>query len=122
MVAGTAQDYDSFYRQEIDFRKELQYPPYAQFLKLTTTGPDEDRAMKVAEQIAAAMESALGENQHKIEIIGPYVAPVAKIGDVFRVHMLLRGKNLSAAKQLLIDQGIVGMRNVIIDVDPLGMM
>ncbi len=122
MVAGTTQDYSAFYRQEIVFRKELQYPPYAQFLKLTLTGSDETQAMKSAEQVTAILKADLMLQSSQIEILGPYVAPVAKIGDVFRVHILLRGKELSGAKKLLIDREFVSMRNLIIDVDPLGMM
>lgn len=122
MVTGTEQDYNAFYRQEISFRKELQYPPYAKFIKLTMTGSDEVKAMQSAVQIAAILQTELETQNSKIEILGPYVAPVAKIGDLYRVHMLLRGKNLSGVKQLLVDREIAGMRNVIIDVDPLGMM
>jgi hypothetical protein len=47
---------------------------------------------------------------------------VSKVGDVFRIHLLLRGCDLSAAKQVLVDTGIAGAANIAIDVDPLGMM
>jgi primosomal protein N' (replication factor Y) len=122
MVAGTAQDYNAFYRYEIGFRQELQYPPYAQFIKLTMIGSDDAKAMQSAVQICAVLGPELDALTSPVEILGPYVAPVAKIGDLFRVHMLLRGKDLSGVKQLLVDREIAGMRNVIIDVDPLGMM
>ena len=122
MVAGAAQDYDSFYQQEIAFRQELNYPPFAEFIKLTVTGTDEARTMKSAEKVAAILQQSLERLVPAVDILGPYVAPVAKVGDVFRVHLLLRGADLAAAKQVLVEVGIAGAANTTIDVDPLGMM
>ncbi len=122
MIAGATQDYERFYRQEIRFRQELQYPPFAQFLKLTFSGSDESRTMKTAEDTAALLQEKLESAGSQIDILGPYAAPVAKIGDLYRVQILLRGENLTSAKQLLIDEGIAGSSAIAIDVDPLGMM
>ncbi|HWR31026.1 MAG TPA: primosomal protein N' [Negativicutes bacterium] len=122
LQAGAAQDYAAFYKQEIDFRAQLQYPPFTSFLKLTTTGKDEAQTMKVAEDMAAMLRERFGPLDEAVEILGPFVAPVSKIGDVFRVHTLLRGKNLSDVKKMLVDTGIAWNRDVIVDVDPLGMM
>ena len=122
MVAGSAQDYDSFYRQEIQFRQELQYPPFAEFIKLTVSGTDEAGTMKSAEKVAASLQQQLDKMTPPVDILGPYVAPVAKVGDVFRVQLLLRGADLSAAKRILVEDGIAGSTYITIDVDPLGMM
>ena len=122
LQAGAAQDYASFYKQEIDFRSQLRYPPFARFLKLTTTGRDESRTMKNAEDMVAMLRDRFASLGIAVEIMGPFVAPVSKIGDVFRVQTLLRGEDLSAAKCVLVDTGIAWSRDVIVDVDPLGMM
>jgi primosomal protein N' (replication factor Y) len=122
MIAGAAQDYERFYLQEIRFRQELQYPPFAQFIKLTISGGDESRTMKTAEATAALLQEKLESAGSQIDILGPYAAPVAKIGDLYRVQLLLRGENLTFAKQVLIDEGIAGSSAITIDVDPLGMM
>ena len=122
LKAGAAQDYAAFYHQEIVFRDQLRYPPFAQFLKLTTTGTEESRTMKTAEDMAAMLRDRFGPLAGDVEIMGPFVAPVSKIGDVFRVHTLLRGKDLSDVKKMLVDTGIAWNRDVIVDVDPLGMM
>ena len=122
LQAGAAQNYDDFYQQEIVFREQLQYPPFTHLLKLTTTGKDEAQTMKSAVEMVALLQDPLQSLSDPVEIMGPYVAPVAKIGDVFRVHTLLRGKELSGVKNVLIEAGIAGARNIIIDVDPLGML
>ena len=122
LQAGTAQDYAMFYSQEAIFRKQLYYPPFARFIKLTVTGRDEIRTMKSAEAMAAVLSERFAKMQANVEIMGPFVAPVSKIGDVFRVHTLLRGEDLTLAKSLLVETGIACSRDVIVDVDPLGMM
>lgn len=122
MIAGAAQDYDGFYQQEIQFRQELQYPPFAQFIKLTFSGSDESRTMETAENTAALLRDRLISDCGPVDVLGPYVAPVSKIGDLFRVQLLLRGQNLALAKQILVDSGIAGAAAISIDVDPLGMM
>ena len=68
------------------------------------------------------LRSRFAQLPESVEIIGPFVAPVSKIGDLFRVHTLLRGANLDLAKAILVEAGIAGARDVTIDVDPLGMM
>ena len=122
LQAGAAQDYAVFYRQEIAFRAQLRYPPFAQFLKLTTTGSDESRTMKSAEDMVAVLRDKFAPLSGAVEILGPFVPPVSKIGDVFRVHTLLHTQNLSAVKNVLVDTGIAWTRDVSVDVDPLGMM
>ena len=72
--------------------------------------------------MAAMLRDRFGPLAGDVEIMGPFVAPVSKIGDVFRVHTLLRGKDLSDVKKMLVDTGIAWNRDVIVDVDPLGMM
>jgi primosomal protein N' (replication factor Y) len=122
LQAGIAQDYASFYNREILFRKQLNYPPYVQFIKLTTTGRDESRTIQMAEEMAVHLQSRFARLSEPVEIIGPFAAAVSKIGDQFRVHILLRGANLAAAKTILVESGIAVARDVTIDVDPLGML
>ena len=122
LQAGAAQDYAEFYRQEIDFRRQLRYPPFARFIKLTTTGKDESRTMKNAEEMVSKLKDQFISLSPEVEILGPFVAPVSKIGDVFRVHTLLRGEELSEEKKILVETGIAGARDVIVDVEPLAMM
>ena len=122
LQAGAAQDYAAFYRQEIEFRRQLRYPPFAQFVKLTATGTDESRTMKSAEELAAMLRGRFDLLPSPVDIMGPFVPPVSKIGDVFRVHTLLRAADLSMAKNVLVETGVAWARDVSVDVDPLGMM
>ena len=120
--AGAAQDYAAFYAQEAIFRQELSYPPFTKLLKLTASGSDEAGTMRAAEKTAALLRDRLEETGEPVNILGPFVAPMSKIGDIFRVHTLLQGNNLSTAKRILVEVGIAGSRDISIDVDPLSMM
>ena len=119
--AGAAQDYAAFYAQETVFRRELSYPPFTSLLKLTASGSDEAGTMRAAEK-AFGLLQARQESIQPVSILGPFAAPMSKIGDVYRVHILLQGTDLSSAKRLLAEIGIAGARDISIDVDPLSMM
>ena len=120
--AGAAQDYAAFYTQESMYRNELMYPPFARFLKLTATGSDEAGVMRSADSVADLLRAELEKTSEEVTVLGPFVAPMAKISDAFRVHILLQGKDLSAAKRILVETGIAWARDITIDVDPLAMM
>ena len=120
--AGAAQNYEAFYEQEAVFRKELQYPPFAGFLKLTVTGNDEAGAMRSAEATAELLREREEIKLSAINILGPFVAPMAKIGDTFRVHILLQGEDLTSVKKALVQTGIAWARDITVDVDPLTML
>jgi len=120
--AGAAQDYAAFYAQESLFRKELMYPPFSRFLKLTATGSDEAKVMRSADETADLLRAELEKISAAVAVLGPFVAPMAKISDAFRVHILLQGDDLSAAKRILVETGIAWARDITIDVDPLAMM
>lgn len=122
LQAGAAQDYAAFYAREAEFRRQLQYPPFARFIKLTTVGSSESLVMTAAERMVVTLGEELERLNAGVDIMGPFAAPVAKIGDMFRVHTLLRGTDLSAVRHVLLQTGIAGARDVIVDVDPLGMM
>lgn len=120
--AGSAQNYADFFASESAFRRDLFYPPFSRLLKLTVSGSAEARAMHRAEDVAGKLRFRLQPDSNKVEMIGPYVAPLSKIGDVYRVHILLQGIDLSRIKQTLAEDDIAGAGDITVDVDPLSMM
>lgn len=116
--AGAAHDYAAFYAAEIVGRRELDYPPFTQLIKLTIQGKDEARARRQAEELAAALRRAIGP----VALIGPFPAPVSRISDIFRLHILLKGDDLSAVKPLLRELALEGRDDVTVDVDPVSVL
>jgi primosomal protein N' (replication factor Y) (superfamily II helicase) len=87
-------DYIGFYREEIQFRKALDYPPFSRFINFRLVGNSETRTKGMAEEMGRIGQSLLKKGYGKaIEILGPSPAPFAKMRGKFRWQMLTKGKS-----------------------------
>lgn len=91
IVHAAAQDYDSFYEEEIGYRGLMGYPPVSHMMSVRLSSPDEGEAVKLSGHIAELCRSAeiIGETK----IIGPAEASVYKINDIF--YRMIYYKNKS---------------------------
>jgi len=119
--AAAEQDYEAFYRQEIEVRRELGYPPFSQLVSITVSSPKAveaaGRAQQVAEQIRAAGQ--------EVEVLGPAEAPLPRLRGRHRWHVLVRAEP-GAAQEALRDM-VAGWRtwragSITVDVDPFSFM
>lgn len=115
--AGANHDYLAFYQQEIAYRRELFYPPYSEVIKLTVQGNDEAKGRRHAEQIAAGLREKLSAAAGTV--VGPFPAPVAKISDVYRMHILIKATSLEETRSAIRALELTSRSDVVIDVDPL---
>jgi primosomal protein N' (replication factor Y) len=123
VLAAAEQDYEAFYRQEIEMRRELGYPPFSQLANLVFTSESkleaESRAAAVAQLITAS--DPAGE----VAVLGPAPAPLERLRGRYRWHLLVRGPEgivqptlraaLAAAPEW--PQG-----SMVVDVDPVSLM
>ena len=87
-------DYIGFYKEEIQFRKALEYPPFSRFINFRLAGNSEGKTKEMAEEMGRIGQSLLGKARGKeIEILGPSTAPFAKMRGKFRWQMLAKGKS-----------------------------
>jgi len=120
LQCAAAQDYASFYAQEILFRQELGYPPAGHLANLVFSGIGEGRVLKVAADFAEHLQ-ATGSS---VEILGPSPCPLFRLRGKHRVQILLKAEKRQALKYLLdyADQWKIptGVQ-LMVDVDPLDM-
>ena len=87
-------DYIGFFKEEIEFRKALEYPPFSRLINFRLVGNSEKRTKGMAEEMGGIGQSLLKKGYGKrIEILGPSTAPFAKMRGKFRWQMLAKGKN-----------------------------
>jgi primosomal protein N' (replication factor Y) (superfamily II helicase) len=92
--AASRHDYHGFYRQELEFRKRLRYPPYARLLRLEIRHADAEKAEVEARAMAAQVESWIKEGDHRMtEIIGPVPCFFSRQNSLYRWQIVLRGPN-----------------------------
>jgi len=125
VVFAAAHDYSGFYRQEMKIRKALRYPPFTRLARVLFTGHDEEEVKNLSGKWAAMMGAA-PEGQG-VEILGPAPAPLARVKDRYRYHIILKaagGNSLRGLLRPLMDQP--GMKaggiNVAVDIDPLNLI
>jgi len=120
-------DFIGFYREEIEFRRALGYPPFSRFINFRLSGNSEKRTKVVAEEMGRIGQSLLKKGYgRKIEILGPSTAPFAKMRGKFRWQMLAKGASPQYLHQFaqelavrLEDQVKGRGVNLDIDVDPV---
>lgn len=119
--AAAKHDYEDFYRQEIEHRRELGYPPFSQLISLLVTGPEERKVEKAAEDLRMFLEKRLTEG-----ILGPVPAAIARLSGEWRYRILLKGTNLeqlqTAVKETLEKAVIPSGARVAVDVEPVGLL
>lgn len=83
IVHAANQDYESFYEEEILFRDLMQYPPVANMLAVQVFAPDEKGGEEIIEKLAQRTKRYI-QNMNNAQILGPALAGIGKIKDVYR--------------------------------------
>lgn len=119
--------YEDFYHSEIEFRRGLNYPPFSRLINIVLSGLEEKRVEETAEKISQVLaESGILSPG---ELLGPAPAPIARIKNRYRWHLVVKSgaldgiknylrRNYSALLKQSLKQGV----NLIIDVDPVTML
>ncbi|MBI2352060.1 MAG: primosomal protein N' [Deltaproteobacteria bacterium] len=122
-------DYKAFFASEIEFRRDLNYPPFSRLAHLRLEGPRaqevEAKARMVGEELRARRQRE-PKFQEQIEILGPAPAPIEKWRSRYRWQILLKGKRSRPLLELASQAREILPRSrstrFYIDVDPYNML
>lgn len=120
VAAALSHDYAAFYRHEIEFRRQLCYPPFSELIKLVVQNADEAAARAKAERICAAFRRRFADGAH--QIVGPATPMIAYLRGAHRVNLIIKTKNAEEVKAFLCENQIHLRDDVLIDVHPLNVM
>ena len=120
-----AQDYDSFFSEEIEFRRRLGYPPYSSLIACVCRGKSLPALKEEADWLAAAVRRAGGQ---EVRVFGPASPVLARLRGFHRLQILMRGESSERVREVLgvalerceSDRRLP--RDLRIDVDPLNLM
>lgn len=94
-------DYDDFYKTELEFRRELMYPPFSNIIRMVFSGKEPEAVVGLAKRGARIIEAAgIGE---AAVMVGPSPAPLLKIKQEYRWHILLKALDDLTVKAFLTD-------------------
>ncbi len=127
ILAASKHDYSAFAERELKYRRWMHYPPFGVLANLLI------QSEKLEE--AAAWSAEIGKWFQKAEpaaagvrILGPCTAPIARIKNVYRFHLILKANSRKALNAALrgalahADQAQIPRRNLVVDVDAQRLM
>ena len=125
IVAASTHDYGSFVARELKYRRWMHYPPFGVLANLLI------QSKKMEE--AAGWSAILGKWFQKIapagvRVLGPCTAPIARIKDTYRFHLILKASSRTSLNAALrgalahAEEAGIPRRNLVVDVDALRLM
>ena len=89
-----AQDYKTFYKNEIKTRRLLSFPPFCDIVLLTMTGPEESAVMRDIKKLSDDLKACATGEYRDVPLIffGPFEAPVYKVDGKYRMRMIIKCK------------------------------
>jgi len=110
-------DVNGFYERELEYRKQLGYPPYARLVRLEYRHADplkaEEESQKTATRLRVKIEA---EGRHQTELIGPVPSFFSKMDGIHRWQIIVRGPD---PVSLLRDIKLNDWR---VEVDPISLL
>lgn len=117
--AVSKNDFDGFYKKELELRKELGFPPYRHLVAIGLRGVNEDFVFEQAKELSARLEK---DRDAKVEISDPHPDVNPKLRDKYRFTILLKGRSvksiLAFIRKVLKDFSRKRNTIVTINVDP----
>jgi primosomal protein N' (replication factor Y) (superfamily II helicase) len=123
------QNFKTFFQEELEQRRDLDYPPFSRLILIEAKGKDEERVREAAERFAGA----LTKNSGMFKLLGPAPAVLSKIKNQHRWHVLLKNdktrdpsgqqvRDILERARTDFERKAPGEVRLIIDVDPVGML
>lgn len=114
--AAAHHDFHRFYEQEMAYRRELRYPPFAQLVRMEYQHYDARMAEEAAQTTAEHLKELILKRGQNIDLIGPAPCFFSRLFGKYRWQIVLRGQD---PKALLRDRPFADW---IIEVDPSSLL
>ena len=83
--AALKDSYEDFYKQEIEYRKELGYPPLSRLINVGFSSLNVEASKQAAHGLAEILRDI-----KEIEVLGPVAAPISVLKHRHRWHILIK--------------------------------
>ncbi|MDY6083820.1 MAG: primosomal protein N' [Dialister sp.] len=117
--SAAKQDYISFYKQELAYRRTLSYPPFTQMMKITSFNKNKKTAEAKAFRIYEWISDSIRHGKNHIFVTAPFDEAISKIRNVYQISILIKGDTLSGLKHQMRTASLFKENDIIIDVDPI---
>lgn len=94
-----AQDYEAFFDQEINYRRNMGYPPFVALASLLVHGEHLTRVQTTAAEVRRALDAA--NSDRHVRVLGPAPAPLARLRGEHRAQILLKSRSRPRLRTLV---------------------
>lgn len=127
LVFSSRQDFIPFADQELSNRQEVFYPPWSRLARLLIASPDLNLLMKEIASNQPKVTSILKKyEKDNVQILGFTPAPMPKISNRFRYHIVIKAPNVIIMKAVLddLDNNLKFKDKIKInlDIDPISLL
>lgn len=130
IVALKEQGYNYFYQEEVELRKELDYPPFTHIIKIVILGEEKEAVRQRAEYLISYLESLRKDKESaEFKLLGAVDMVLWKSRNNFKVQFLIKVKDLERFNQAfkkkydkMLSKHFDLKNRLTIDVDPVRMI
>lgn len=94
------QDYESFFKKEIELRRIISAPPIADMISVSVSGLDETLVLRGCIKLLEAFKYYFGTDC-RVNILGPSPDGVTKVNNRYRYKLLLVGDNTRKIRNII---------------------
>lgn len=124
---AASNNYAAFYKREIAFRENYQYPPFVFLARILCTGLEDETVRKAIDLWYNNIVNNIKYNGlTEIKLLHPAPCPISKIKDFYRWQIIVKGKDENTLSRLIKDSynsidKVQGVR-YIMDINPFNML
>ncbi len=123
-------DFLGFVQNELTARSPLSYPPYQKMISFRIQSMSQELAQNTVQLIktrALTLQQKFSDHFKDVQILGPAAAPLAKLKNNYRYHMIIKSEKSSLlnlfARRILADQKWIPSKvKLVVDVDPVNLL
>ncbi len=94
-------DYYGFYRYELSVRRMMDYPPFTRITRLLVRGRNQEKVRASIDALKSKIEIEIGKRNASISLLGPAEAPIPKISNNYRYHLLLKSRDIEGVRDIV---------------------
>ncbi len=131
IVATQTGRFKAFARYELDYRKQLNYPPWGRLMRLVVSSPVSEDAYLASLDVRQAVNDLIAGfgDEEGLRVLGPSPAPHERLRGRYRWHILIKSKSAATLSRLAdaLDRwksevkGFADFR-LVVDIDPVDML
>ena len=97
------QDYEKFYKSEIEIRRAVVFPPFCDMAVFSFLGDTEEDADRAASSLNGLLRNFYAEHFASVPIVvlGPYREGIFKLKNKYRQRIIIKYRDSSAARRFL---------------------